>query len=69
MYMVFKRGLYAQTTSIAVLWWLSKLRIQCCRCCGADLILAQELPHARDVAKKKKKERKKKEKEITRVIS
>ena len=69
--MVFKRGLYAQTTSIAVLWWLSKLRIQCCHCYGlghccvtaVGLTLAWEPLHAMGTAKKKKKKRKKKKQE------
>ena len=38
--------------------WLSRLRIQCCHCCGASSIPGWGTLHVRGTAKKKKKKKK-----------
>ena len=48
-------------SSSGIPWWLSRLMIQCCHCCGSGVTavvqvqsLAQKLLHAMSAAKEKK---------------
>lgn len=50
-----KRATPFLNTDYRVLWWLGRLRIPCCHCCGVGWPLAWELLHVMNVAKKKKK--------------
>lgn len=48
-----KRATPFLNTDYRVLWWLGRLRIPCCHCCGVGWPLAWELLHVMNVAKKK----------------